>query len=257
MTTLSTILLNGVTLEGPIIFTGSSTVPPYTLSYSTVMALDGVSDQFGYIVAAQNNILVVSDFNKINTYTGFGAVRIYTYNGASWSLTSTLGLTSMQMVATSASTHFGNSVAIAGNWIAVGAPGYSNSTSGGAVFLYQFNGTSWPTTPTQQINLTDSSGYFGWSVSLDQVTGSTLAIGQIKSNTGKGSVEIWSLSGSTWSKSTTLSYTGTLRSATQTFGYSVDINNNILVSGGPGNTSGSGTGLAFISQYSGDRKSVV
>ena len=245
---LSTIALTGnLILDGAIQLSGII-ITKFIIGLLSVISKDGTSDSFGYSIAVQNNIMIISSYNKaLSIYTGFGTAYVYNYNGSNWTLFSTLGLISSQIAIGGASSHFGLSTSICNNWIAISAPGYKSAT--GAVFLYKNTAGSWGTTPLQQINYTDSGGFYGYSVSLDQITGNTLAIGQPKGNNGAGLVEIWSLTNSIWAKQATLTYSGTLRSSTQGFGYSVSLNNNILVTGGPGNIAGNGTGLAFVSQY--------
>jgi hypothetical protein len=245
---MSNLLLNGVELFGTVNFVGL-TSPTANLQPLQIVPVGNSTELFGYSMATQNNVMVIGDYSKtISGISNVGAAYVYTLTGNVWSLTATLGLTTTQLSKAGSAAHFGGSVSISGNWIAVSAPGYRLGATGGAVFLYQFSGGSWSTTPVQEIDFTDGSGYYGWSIALDQNTGNTLAIGQPKASSGLGIVEIWRVSGSTWSKTNTLSYTGTLRSAsTQGFGYSVALNNNVLVAGGPGNFTGTGMGLSFIS----------
>ena len=105
----------------------------------------------------------------------------------------------------------GQSVALSGNTVAVGARGEGPGVNAnqGAVYVFTRNGTTW----TQQQKLTANDGadgdYFGWSVGLD---GDTLVAGAIQDdiggNTDQGSAYIFTRSGTVWTQQQKLTVTG-------------------------------------------------
>lgn len=92
---------------------------------------------------------------------GRGAVYIYDFNGTTWEQTAKLSASDGED-----GDSFAFSVSLSGNRVAVGMADLGSSSWQGAVYIYDFDGTTW----TQTHKLTASDGapndWFGWSISL-------------------------------------------------------------------------------------------
>lgn len=138
---------------------------------------------------------------------------------------------------------FGASIAIAGSWLAVGAPQYlTGSTRIGAVYMYQ-RGSSWTNSATRvtapsgnQNNLT----LFGTDLAL---YGTTLVVGAPGYNSNYGNVEVYDYSGGSWTHTTTLSNPSATNA--QEFGYSVAIFGNTMAVGAPYENNSNGAVYIF------------
>jgi hypothetical protein len=152
------------------------------------------NDQFGSAVAIAGDVAVVGALGRdVGGLNSAGAAYVFRRTGTSWSQVQTL-----QSTALVAGGRFGSSLAVAGPWLAVGAPGEGTAPAGGgAVHLYeqQSNGQyvfRQRLLPTQAEEL----GYFGWSVAMD---GSMLVIGAPYASAGAGQVWVSFRDGATWS----------------------------------------------------------
>ncbi len=235
-------------------FTFSSTATgTYSFNYTAtgqqqeVTASDGAAqDTFGASVAISGNTAVIG---AIGHGTNQGAAYVYTLSGSTWTLQ-----TELKASDGAAGDEFGDSVAISGNTIVVGA-GYhkvGSNTTQGAAYVFTFNGTTW----TQQQELTASDGAagdaFGGSVS---VYGDTVVIGaqahKVGSNAVQGSAYVFTLSGSTWTQQREL--TASDGKADDFFGGSVSIAGDTVVVGAFAHKVGSNTeqGAAYVYTRSG------
>jgi hypothetical protein len=152
------------------------------------------SDQAGTSVAILGNDAVVGapgrDAPGLNSA---GSVYVFRKNGTTWSQVQVLLPASPTVGG-----RFGNSVAMWGEWLAVGAPGDGSAPVGaGAVHVFrrQSNGT-YVLNDVLRPTIAFVQGYFGWSVGID---GSVLCIGAPYASAGAG--EVWAsvLEGSSWS----------------------------------------------------------
>ena len=151
--------------------------------------------------------------------------------------------------------YFGESIAVSGNTVVVGAPQHtvgSNSTQGAAYVFVQSGGT-W----SQHAELTASDGgafdEFGSSVAAD---GNTVVVGAgwrtVGSNNSQGAVYVFVESGGTWSQQAEL--TASDGGAYNYFGRSVALSGSMVVVGAPGYpTVGSNVaqGAAYVFTQSG------
>jgi hypothetical protein len=151
-------------------------------------------DGFGEAVDVHGNLLVVgaSEWN----YYGAGSVYVYRLSGGEWQqeaqLTASDWKAFREQAGKSESQLFGDSVAVAGDSIAIGAPGNPGAISAGysgAVYLFEYDGQTWKETakltpnhvhpdstpiPVDQLSPDRiRRGTFGASIALD---GDTLAI---------------------------------------------------------------------------------
>ncbi|MFT6818967.1 MAG: NDP-sugar pyrophosphorylase family protein [Myxococcota bacterium] len=211
----------------------------------------GASDFFGYSVALSGDTLTVGASREASAVTGVdgdqrsnsastsGAVYVFTRTGVVWSQQAYLKASN-----TDAGDQFGNSVALFGNTLAVGAPAEdsaatdvngdqsSNSASNsGAVYMFTRTGGVWSQQAYLKASNTGASDRFGNAVAL---SGDTLAVsadladstatgvnGEQSSNhaSNSGAVYVLTRSGSVWSQQAYVKASNT--GAQDRFGHSV------------------------------------
>jgi hypothetical protein len=105
-------------------------------------------DGYGEVVAVHNDVLVIgaSEWNPC----GPGSAYVYRFSDGEWRAEAQLMASDRETFGQQAlqfqSQRFGSSVAVAGDLIAVGAPGNTYPTAGeyfGAVYLFEYDGQTW------------------------------------------------------------------------------------------------------------------
>jgi hypothetical protein len=180
----------------------------------------GTSDQFGSFVALSGNTLVVSAPDEDSAAIGInsnqsdnsavdsGAVYVFVRNGTTWSQQAYIKASN-----TGANDHFGSSVALYEDTLAVGAMDEASAATGinnnqsdnsapyaGAVYVFIRSGTTWTQQAYIKASNTAVSSQFGRSVAL---SGDTLAVGawfESSVVSGSGGVYVFVRSGSTWTQ---------------------------------------------------------
>lgn len=188
-----------------------------------IISPDGLaSDFFGDAVAQEGDRLVIGAPDRLSAS---GAAYVFVRTGASWALEA-----SLRAADPMGNARFGDSVAIYGDTLAVGAIGHSQSR--GAVYVFTRIGNAW----TQQQRLTLPNGNandrLGLSIALSGDTLIAGAPGRDAAQTDQGAAFIWRRSGSNWTQESTL-----LRAVPaqgDRLGWSVDIDGDIAVAGAPG-----------------------
>jgi hypothetical protein len=160
--------------EGP---SGWPTVP------NVVLADPGATtkDYFGASVALTTSGLVVG---ADGTDAGAGAAYLYTKNASDWLLSPTATFIDPSA---SAADQFGQSVALSGGTIVVGAE--NKTTYDGSAYLYTRHSKAWPSTPTR--TLSDPGGSadgFGTSVAISP---RFTVVGAWKTDSGAGAAYIY------------------------------------------------------------------
>ncbi|MBI4406876.1 MAG: right-handed parallel beta-helix repeat-containing protein [Candidatus Kerfeldbacteria bacterium] len=158
----------------------------------------GGVDYFGLAVAIEGDVAVVGAQAADGNVADAGAAYVYRYDGSNWNqeakLTASNGGTSYDA--------FGAAVAISGNTIAVGGPYNRGSVAhGGAVYIYEWDGSSW--TESQILIREDNStyAYFGDAVAMD---GSYLVVGAIDGYWSTGAAYVYRYNGIEWVEQATL-----------------------------------------------------
>ena len=191
--------------------------------------------RFGHAVDIyDSNTIVVGAPTTANTAVNPGSAHIFEFNGSSW--TEVAYFNDLNNYKGTGS-DFGNSIAIWGSNVIVGAPGTQNlalAYDTGSITVYQKSAGVW--NETQVLWGSDLAGYhspsfstpyynFGWSVDIDNeyiiagypgfYTNSTI---------NNGGVVVYTPSGSTWNYSTHFSP----GMSTTNFGYDVSLNTTTL-----------------------------
>lgn len=202
-----------------------------------------VGDLFGASVAISGNYIVVGAYQEDENASGSGTVSnsgsayVFKNNSGTWAF-------QQKIVASDRFTDdfFGQSVAIDGQYIIVGAWSEDENAAGGATLAqagsaYVYKNTADVWTQTQKIVASDraAADYFGWSVAL---SGNYAVIGAYTEDENSGGSGTMSEAGSVY---IFLNTAGTFsqvqkivpldRAASDYFGYSVDIDNNYLIVG--------------------------
>lgn len=206
----------------------------YPESEYKITASDGASGhRFGAVSIDGTRMAVGAPAANLGGNGYQGAVYIYDFDGTSWNQTA-------KITASDASTNdfFGISVSLDGDRVAVGASGDDNSQ--GAVYIYDFDNTSWTQTTKFTGHDTEINDQFGVFVSLD---GDRVAVGAYGDDDNQGSAYIYDLVGSTWvGTAKLLAADGT---ADDNFGWSLSLDGDRLVVGA------SGQGAAYIFDING------
>lgn len=140
--------------------------------------------------------------------------------------------------ATASGARVGSSVGLAGNLLIVGAP---NHASGGAVFAYFRNGTTFQTDATLLPSDVAEGDLFGAS---DSLSNTTAAIGAPGKDGGKGAVYVFVRTNGAWSQEAKI--TAEDGAPGDTFGLSVAVENDLLFIGAPGRAAGSASGAGGV-----------
>ncbi|MCM3870756.1 MAG: FG-GAP-like repeat-containing protein [Pyrinomonadaceae bacterium] len=187
----------------------------------------GVGAQFGNAVAISGNTMVVGARFDSTTASQAGAAFVYVLNGTTWTQQA-------KLLANDGATldKFGQSVAISGDTIVVGAyQDDSPLSNGGSAYVFVRNGTTW----TQQQKLTATDGTaddeFGNAVAI---VSDTLVIGahfaDLPSNSAAGAAYRFTRSGTVWTEVQKLTPSGATLGGNQ-FGESLAVSGDKLVVG--------------------------
>jgi hypothetical protein len=164
----------------------------------------------------------------------FGNVVLYRYDGSQWvheqTLEQTLGGVEI---------NFGSSVAIQGDRLVVGAPGFDHFANGqdsGAIYVYEHDGSQW--TQTERILASDAQPFdeFGWRVAID--SGTILVSQGLKYGIGNvSSVYFFSENAGAWAEAAR--FFGSSEDLVWHFGFSIDVHGDRAAVGSPNEQPGS------------------
>jgi FG-GAP repeat len=221
----------------------------------------GTGDEFGYSVALSGDTLAVGARYEASTVTGVngtqsdnsasaaGAVYVFVRSGTAWTQQAYVKASN-----TGAGDFFGNSVALSGDTLAVGAYLEDSSTTGvngtqsdnsasaaGAVYVFVRSGTTWTQQAYVKASNTGVGDLFGNSIAL---SGDTLAVGaryeaspatgvngnqSADSASAAGAVYVFVRSGATWTQQVYVKASNT--GADDNFGFSVALSGDTLAVG--------------------------
>ena len=218
----------------------------------------GDYDHFGWSVAISGSTIVVGAVCHPGTSTdcaagysgGAGAAYVFAESGGTWSQ-------QQELTASDGAPDdwFGNSVAVDGSTVVVGAPHHmvGSNANQGAAYVFMQSGTTW----SQQAELTASDGAardnFGISVA---VNGSTAVVAALNhaggSNASHGAAYVFVQSATTWGQEAELTSSG--GATGDNFGRSVAVSGGVVVVGSPGpkfTPSSTYAGAAYVFVQSG------
>lgn len=212
---------------------------------------------FGISVAISGNTIVVGAANPSNfsnQAAGPGAAYVFVKPANGWTdATENAKLTASDGVNGDA---FGNSVAINGNTVAVGAI-FANDSQGdnfagkAYVFVKPSSGWSGGLNQTAELTATDSGllSYMGCSVA---VSGNTVVTGSYGQNNFQGSAYVFVEPAGGWTNMTqTAELTTSNGKASDFFGFSVSISGNTVVAGAPSAANTYGAAYIYVEPANG------
>ena len=189
-----------------------------------------------------------------NSASEAGAAYVFVRNGATWTQQAYLKASN-----TDAGDEFGDSVAVSGDTVVVGAYGESSNATGingdqadntasqaGAAYVFVRNGMTWTQQAYLKASNTDAGDRFGYSVA---VSGDTVVVGAYwrpampqgltatrtnNSASQAGAAYVFVRDGTTWTQQAYLKASNT--DSFDLFGYSVAISGDTLVAGAFGET---------------------
>jgi len=174
-------------------------------------------DSFGTSVAVDGDLMVIGTPYSDELGTDIGLAYAYEWRRVDWFLIGAISPPSADDFE-----NFGTSVAVSGDWIAVGAPANDDmGTDAGAVHIFQLKGGAISYVDTLYDLVPDAQNMFGTSVAMD---GSTLVVGAPYADglaTNDGSASVFVESGSSWSADDWLP--SPFGSSGETTGFSVDV----------------------------------
>ncbi len=226
----------------------------------------GAGDGFGRSVAVAGDTVVIGADREDSSTTGVnstpnesaydsGAAYVFTRSGTTWSQQAYLKASNTGGSLFNGDS-FGESVAVSGDTVVIGAPGEDSSTTGvnstpnegasysGAAYVFARNGTTWSQQAYFKASNTEGNDSFGISVA---VSGDTVVVGALNENSsttgvnstpnesasgsGSGAAYVFTRSGTTWSQQAYLKASNT--GAGDGFGFSVAVSGDTVVVGAP------------------------
>jgi len=201
-------------------------------------------DYFGYSVAIDNNTIIIGvpydDYSGLD-YTG--SAYLYKKQDTTWLEQDILRASDSSQMA-----HFGNSVAIDGNWAVIGAYecNIENTNTAGAAYVFANTDAGW--VEQQKLFDANSPAYgedFGWAVAIKNDTILAGCVNDSVNGKQAGAVFEFVRTGSTWVQSDRL--TAGDANTDDKFGSSLALSGRHIIIGAPYNSNnGKSTGSAYI-----------
>jgi len=191
-------------------------------------------DRFGQSVSVNEDVIVVGAREAEQSY-----VYEWLDASASWTEVSILGPSQSSITPT----HFGRTVAVEGDVIAVGAP--SHNTSEGRVYVFEKSGSNWVETAalTSSVNPIITT-QFGRCVAIDD---ERIFVGRIYGfPSARHAIHVFERNGAEWQETHTFAPTG----ETRRFGEAIAVDGNRALVGAPDGTFSNGS--AFVFEYIGN-----
>ncbi len=193
--------------------------------------------RFGHVVSLEEDRLLVGADGRSELVQG--TAHVFDLQGGTWTETSEL-LPSDGLLLD----RFGASVSISGNTAAVGAP--ENDERGidaGAVYLFEFNGSSWIEGAKLAPNDLAQGDHFGWAVALDadRLLVSALSRDSLGSQS-RGVVFSYRRDGAQWLEDGRIS---SVRAGETSFGRSIDLEGDRAAIGVPNSVPSRGAVYLF------------
>ncbi len=187
---------------------------------------------YGGALAFSGDVLAVGAPYDSGGGAGAGRVYLYRHDGADW-----VAEQEIRAAAAGENARFGQSLALQGDRLVVGAPGqFFGLRRAGAAFVYELEAGLWVEKAMLSTPESFPEDHFGFSVALD---GGTIAVGAPWGWQGlirTGYAGVFTGAGAVWTHEQTLFHPQGLDDGR--FGHSVDLDVDRLLVGAPGNTPG-------------------
>ena len=191
--------------DGILLETGAAFVYRYDgaqwVEEQKVEATDrGILNWFGWDVALSENTLLVSARNGDTFATNGGDVTVFRYASGTWMEETILTPSDLEIG------DYGFEVAIDGSVAAVGAPAYPSPLgTGGAVYVYRYNGTEWVEEDLLIGSNLSNQSLFGSSISID---GDRMLVGAFNADDSTsnqaGKLYVYEYDGTQWNETAEL-----------------------------------------------------
>ncbi len=207
-------------------------------------AISKFKDYFGHSVSLSGDRLLVGASGVDETGVHNGAAYIFELIDGKWTEVITLYPDSL-----GEKEYFGSSVSLVGNTALIGAYGNDEKNiNSGAVYVYNFDGSSWQLSHKLFATDSDEGDLFGYRVKLSgKNTALISAVLDDEGEVDSGAAYVFELLNGTWRQSGKL-----LPNAPQEqqwFSYSMDIDNDVIVIGSPlYNSSSINSGKTYVYQ---------
>ena len=210
----------------------------------------GSVDYFGHSVAVDGDTVVVGAYRDDENGVDSGSAYVFTKPATGWASTSTAAkLTAFDG---SAGEYFGNSVAVDGDIVVVGASrGDGEANASGSAYVFTKPATGWVSTSTAAKLTADGGSIddkFGFSVAVD---GDTVVVGAFYEEDNAveyGSAYVFTKPDAGWATtSTAAKLTASDGADNDYFGFSVAVDGNTVVVGAPEDDDGDD--VSFGSAY--------
>jgi hypothetical protein len=209
-----------------------------------VLASDGsVEDAFGCSVAICGDTAVIGAWGEADNGNNAGSAYVFRYDGSAW-------VEEAKLLASDGGSYhlFGNSVAISGDTVVIGAPGDDDiGLRAGSAYVFRYDGSEW--VEEAKLLAEDGDEYDGLGSSV-AIAGDTAVIGawRDKDNGGSsGSAYVFRYDGSEWVEEDKLLASD--GASGDEFGGSVAVSGDVAVIGAEYN--GSSSGAAYVFRYTG------
>ena len=227
------------------------------------------NNDFGYALSLSGDTLAVGAFGESSKATGIngnandasapqsGAVYVFRRSGTTWMQEAYLKSSNSE-----SGDNFGDSLALSGDTLAVGAYLESSGASGvngnqsdnskrqaGAAYVFLRSGSTWTQQAYIKASNPDAYDQFGWSVA---VSGDTLAVGATGESSkatgvngdqtnnggpGSGAIYVFSRSGASWTQQAYLKPGAYVSGVASALGHSLAISGDTIVAGAYGDAS--------------------
>jgi hypothetical protein len=198
----------------------------------------GTFNGFAHSVAVERSTIVVGAPQANN---GNGIAYVYAKRAGHWPTTPTATLADPGV---SVIDNFGDSVAVSGHSVLVGAPG--TNLFEGAAYLYVKSGSRWPMRPIATLpgpGTADGDMFnFGWSLSI---SGTTALVGSPGTDQSEGETYIYVKGHKRWSPVPTASLTDPSGKVNDHFGFSVAVAGTTIVVGAWGTDAENGEAYIY------------
>ncbi|MEZ5352869.1 MAG: BACON domain-containing carbohydrate-binding protein [Bryobacteraceae bacterium] len=207
----------------------------------------GADHFFGTAVAVSGQTVAVGAPGENSNFFSAGAGYVFVRSGATWSQQAFLKASNSLGFDL-----FGQSVALSGDTLVVGAPGEKSTATGvngqgnnslpdaGAAYVFVRAGSMWSQQAYLKASNTGSGHQFGWSVAASDNTVAVGALGENSNLANAGAAYVFVRNGGVWSQQAHLKASNS--GAGDRFGRSVAVSSGIAVAGAAGEDSGA-TGI--------------
>ena len=207
--------------------------------HDPVGSIGGDDNEYGGAIAISKTILVVGEDGANGS---LGVTFIYVEGRSGWPKLPTVTLYDPAQTFYDL---FGESVAISGNTLIVGAPGTDSGT--GAAYVYVADARGWPTTPSVTLHGPTARGAFGFSVAI---SGATAVVGAPDSGRA-GTAYVYARGTSRWPTKPAATLPDPTATAADGFGQAVAVSGNTIIAGASGTSSAPGSAYVYVNSGSG------